>query len=74
MAMNYIGIQQGAVAQLVELQTIFEICAGEKGYEGGGLGRDTWWRKEATETQLRLTLDKILQETRRMHYGNMDTL
>ena len=38
LAMNYIGRQQGAVAQWVELQTIFEICAGEKGYEGGGSG------------------------------------
>ena len=46
LVMNYIGRQQGAVAQWVELQTIFDMCAGDKGYEGGGLRRDVWWLQE----------------------------
>ena len=72
--LNYIGRQQGAVAQWVDLQTIFYICAEKKGYEVGGLGRDTWWRQETTETQLRLTLDEILQEARMIRQGNRGTL
>ena len=65
LVMNYIWIQQGTVAQWVELQTLFEMCAGEKGYGRGGLRRDAWWRQEAVETHLRTTLDEILEEARK---------
>ena len=54
------------------LQTIFDMCAGEKGYEGGGLMRDAWWHQEVVETQLRTTLDEILQEARRRQQGKRD--
>ena len=32
----YIGCRQGKVSKWVELIPIFEVCAREKGYEGGG--------------------------------------
>ena len=62
--MTYIGIRQGTVAQWVTLRPIFEVHAREKGYEGGRCRRDVWWCKEAVETQIRITLDKISRESR----------
>ena len=57
--MNYIWKRQGTVAHWVALRPIFDVCAGEKGYEGGGSRRDAWWRQEAAEMQLRETLTEI---------------
>ena len=54
---TYIGILQATVAQWVALRPIFEVCAGENGYDGGGLRREAWWRQEASEKQLRATLE-----------------
>ena len=48
------------MAQWVVMWTVFEVCAGEKGHEGGGHRRGVWWCQEAAETQLRKMLDKIL--------------
>ena len=45
--MIYIGRRQGMVAQWVALWPIFEVCARDTVYTGGGLRRDTWWRQEA---------------------------
>ena len=39
-AMTYIGKTQGTVEQWVVLWPIFEVCAGEKSYEGGSRRRD----------------------------------
>ena len=63
--MIYIGIWKATVAQWVALRTRFKVCAGEKGYEGGGNMREAWWRKEATEKQLRATLSGISRESKR---------
>ena len=41
------------------------MCAGEKGYEGGGLRREAWWHQEATEKQLRETFKGVSQEANR---------
>ena len=71
--MNHIGIQHGTVTQWVALQPIFEVRAGEKGYEGVGYRRDTWWFQEAAETQLRKTLDEISRESRRRRWSKKDT-
>ena len=65
LSMTYIGKQQATVAQWVALQPIFEVCAEEKGYEGGKHRREAWWRQEAIEKQLRSTLAGILQEAKR---------
>ena len=43
LAMNYIGTRQEIVAQWVALRPMFEVCEGEKGYEGGGRRREAWW-------------------------------
>ena len=39
---TYIGRRQATVAQLVALQPILEVCAGEKGYKGVGRRREAW--------------------------------
>ena len=36
LAAMYIGRRQGEVSQWVALRSIFEVCAREQGYEGGG--------------------------------------
>ena len=59
--MTYMGRQQETVAQWVELRPISEVCAGEKGYKGGGCRREAWWHQEATETQLRANLEGVSQ-------------
>ena len=63
--MTYIGRQKATVAQGVELQPIFEVCAGEKVYEGGGRSREAWWRQEATDKQLWATLVGVSRESKR---------
>ena len=45
----YVERQQTTVAQWVALRPLFEVCARETGYEGGGRRRKVWWRQEATE-------------------------
>ena len=37
--MTYIGRRQATVEQWVALSTLFEVCAGGKSYEGGGIRR-----------------------------------
>ena len=61
---TYIGRRQSTVAQWVALQLIFEVCAGEKGYNGGGRRRGAYWCQEATEKQLFSTLVGVSQEAR----------
>ena len=57
--MTYIGIRQSTVAQWVALQQIFEVCAGETDYDGGGCRREAWWRQGVTDKQLQETLEGI---------------
>ena len=60
MSMIYIGRRKATVAQWVEVRPIFEVFAGEKGYEGGVRRREDWWRQEVTEKKLWATLAGIL--------------
>ena len=53
LAMTYIGRRQATVAQWVALRPLFEVCAREKGYEGGGSRREDLWRQEVIEKRLR---------------------
>ena len=64
-AMTYIVRRQATVAQWVELWSIFVVCTGKKGYEGGGCKKDEWWWQEATESQLQATCTEA-QEAKRM--------
>ena len=48
--MTYIGRRQGMAAQWMALRPIFEVYAREKGYEGVGCRRESWWNQEAAET------------------------
>ena len=59
---TYIGILQATVAQWVALRPIFEVCAEDKGCEGGRRSREACWLQEAAEKQLRATLVEILWE------------
>ena len=52
----YIERRQANVAQWVALRPLFEVCAREKGYKGGGRRRKAWWRQKETEKQLQSTL------------------
>ena len=65
LAMTYIGRRKATVAQWVALRPLLEVCAREKGYEGGGCRRASWWRQEAKEKQLWSTLAGILQDDNR---------
>ena len=62
--MTYIGIRQATRAQWVVLWPIFEVCAGDKGYEGRGHRREAWWRQEAAEKQLMASLAEIFLEAK----------
>ena len=57
MARIYIEKQQAIVSQWVALRPLFEVCARETGYEGGRRSRKEWWRQEATEKKLQVTLE-----------------
>ena len=56
---------------------IFDVCAREIGYKGGGRLRVLYWSQKAAEKQLRVTVEAILvaarvrrrQESGR-HYGS----
>ena len=50
------------MAQWVVLQPIFKVCAGEKGYKGGGPRRESWWHQESTEKKFWSTLAGVPQE------------
>ena len=43
--MTYIGRLQETVTHSVALRPIFEVCAGETSYEGGGCRREVCWRQ-----------------------------
>ena len=53
----YIEQRQATGAQWVVIHPLFEVCARETGYGGGGWRRKAWWSQEATEKQLRATLE-----------------
>ena len=63
--MTYKGRQQATVSQWVALLPIFEVCKGEKGYEGGERRREAWWRQDATVNQLWSTLEGVSYEAKR---------
>ena len=60
----YIDRRQATLAQWVALHPLFELCARETGYEGGGRRRKVWWRQEATEKQPRATLEDLWEAKR----------
>ena len=65
----YIEQQQATIAQWVALRPLFELCARETWYEGGGRRSKVWWRQEATEKQLRATLKDSREAKRRRRRG-----
>ena len=66
---TYIGRKQATVAQCVALRPLFEVCERGEWYEGGGRRREAWWRQEATEKQLRDTLENS-QEAKWRNIGS----
>ena len=55
-ASTYIGRRQGTVAQWMDLRPIFEVCAWEPWFVGGGRRWKTWWWKKAPNELLRAML------------------
>ena len=48
----------------LDIWPIFNVCAREAGYKGGGKLRVPWWRQAAAEKQLRFTVEDILVAAR----------
>ena len=46
---GYIERRQAAVAEWVDLQLLFEVCAEETGFDGGGRAREQWWHQIAVK-------------------------
>ena len=58
---EYINKRQATIAEWVGLHTIFEVSAGDIGYEGGGELCKPWWQQEAAEQQVDAMLRNILE-------------
>ena len=72
LARIYIERRQETVAQWVALHPLFEVCARETWYEGGGLSRKVWWFQEARRKQLCATLEDLwVAKMRRRSCGEM---
>ena len=65
----YIEQRQATVTQWVVLYPLFQVCARDTGYAGGGRRRKVWWRQEATEKQLQATLEDSWEAKRRRRSG-----
>ena len=52
------------MADWVAAWPIFDVCARETGFEGGGRLRVPWWRQKAAEDQLRVTMEAIWEAAR----------
>ena len=55
---------QATVAKWLATQTIFDVCAREMGYEGGGRLRLPWWRQKAADNEMMFTVEAILTASR----------
>ena len=49
----------------VALRPIFDVCTRDTGYEGSGQIRVPWWRQAAKEKHLKVTVEDILEASRR---------
>ena len=64
--------RQATVVHWVVMRPLFDVCARETEYAGRGRRRKVWWRQEATEKQLRETLEDLQEaKRRRMSVGEM---
>ena len=52
------------VAEWVAIRPIFDVCARETGYEGGGRLQVPWWRQKAATNQMRFMVEEILAAER----------
>ena len=59
---KYIDKRQAEVAEWVDLQTIFEVCAKDVEYKGGRKLREPWCWKAAADQQVEVMLKNILAE------------
>ena len=69
---TYVDRRNMTLAEWVALRTIFEICANETGYDGGGSHQEPWWWQVAENKQLRAMLEEILaaaKERRRWEFS-----
>ena len=61
---TYVDRGQATVAEWVATQTIFDSCAVEAGYDGGGRIRVPMWSQKVAEEQLRVRVEAILEVAR----------
>ena len=64
MLRTYVDRRQVTVAEWGTTRPIFDVCAREMGYNGGGRLRVMWWRQKAVEDKLRVTVEAILAAAR----------
>ena len=53
---TYVDRIQATVANRVSIQYIFDVCTRETSYKGRGRLWGPWWRQEAAENQLKVTV------------------
>ena len=51
--------RQATVVERVALQPIFDVCVIDIGYDIGGGIQVPWWRQEAADNQLKVTVASI---------------
>ena len=61
---TYVDRRQATVVKWVSARPVFDVCARDTGYEGGGRLRAPWWRQKVEEDQLRVTVEAILEAAR----------
>ena len=56
---TYVERRQATVVERVALQPIFDVCVIDIGYDIGGGIQVPWWRQEAADNQLKVTVASI---------------
>ena len=61
---TYVDRRQETMTEWVSTRTIFDVCAREMEYKGGGRLRVPWFSQKAAKYHLRVTVEAILAATR----------
>ena len=57
---TYLDKINATVVEWADLWPIFDVCAIETGYYGGGRLRVLWWKQAAADKHLKVTVETIL--------------
>ena len=61
---TYLDRRQVTFSDWVALRPIFDVCAIETGYEGGGRLQVLWWSQDTAEKQMKVMVEAILSAAR----------